>query len=64
MTGHRVAVCEILDVHAETKSIEKTAEHFRWPPVLVKRALAYAKALPEDIRKSREGERHAVPAAG
>lgn len=64
LTGHRVAVWEVLDVHAETKSIEKTAEHFRWPSVLVKRALAYAKAFPEEIRRSREGERHAVPAAG
>jgi len=64
LTGHRVAVWEILDVYAETRSVEKTAEHFRWPSVLVKRALAYAKAFPEEIRRSREGERHAVPAAG
>lgn len=61
LTGHRVAVWEVLDVYAETKSIEKTASHFRWPSVLVKRALAYAKAFPEEIRRSREGERHGVP---
>ena len=64
LTGHRVAVWEILAVYEETKSVEKTAEHFRWPFVLVKRALAYAKAFPEEIRKSREGETDAVPAIG
>ena len=63
LSGHRVAVWEVQDVYAETKSIEKTAEHFRWPSVLVRRALAYAKAFPEEIRRSREGERHGVSAA-
>src|SRR5262245_46648979 len=38
LTGHRVAVWEVLRVHEETRSIEKTADHFRWPTVLVKRA--------------------------
>src|SRR5438552_16463051 len=28
LTGHRVAVWEVLDVHAETKSMLKTAEYF------------------------------------
>lgn len=64
VTGHRVAVWEVLDVLAETQSIKKTADHFRWPPVLVERALAYAKAFPEEIRKSLEGERHGVALAG
>jgi uncharacterized protein (DUF433 family) len=64
LTGHRVAVWEVLDVQAETKSIQKTAEYFRWPSVLVKRALAYAKEFPGEIRRSHEGERHAVQAAG
>jgi hypothetical protein len=59
-----VAVWEVLEVHAETRSIKKTADHFRWPQVLVKRALAYAGAFPEEIRKSREGERHGVALAG
>src|SRR5215471_17582197 len=49
LTGHRVAVWEVLAVHKETKSIEKTASHFRWPRVLVKRALAYAGAFPDEI---------------
>ncbi len=64
LTGHRVAVWEVLDVYAETKSLPKTAEYFHWPSVLVKRALAYGKVFPEEISRSREGERHAVPAAG
>jgi uncharacterized protein (DUF433 family) len=56
LTGHRVAVWEVLAVHEETKSIEKTASHFRWPRVLVKRALAYAKAFPEEIHTARDEE--------
>ena|SRR2546430_14032235 len=62
LSGHRVAVWEVRDVYAETRSIEKTAAHFHWPAVLVRRALAYAKAFPEEIRRSREGERHGVAA--
>jgi uncharacterized protein (DUF433 family) len=64
LTGHRVAVWEIVDVHEEIKSLKKTAEHFHWPQVLVKRALAYAKAFPEQIQRSQGGERHAVPVTG
>ena len=63
LNGHRVAVWEVLDVYEETKSVEKAAKHFRWPTVLVKRALAYAKAFPEEIRKSRTGETDAATAA-
>jgi hypothetical protein len=29
LTGHRVAVWEVLSVYEETKSRDKTAEHFR-----------------------------------
>ena len=64
LTGHRVAVWEVLAVYEETRSVEKAAEHFRWPLVLVKRALAYAKAFPEEIRKSCEREIDAAPAVG
>ena len=64
LTGRRVAVWEVLAVHEESKSVEKTAAHFRWPPVLVRRALTYAKAFLEEIRASREGETDAVPVAG
>ena len=64
LTGHRVAVWEVWAVYQETKSIEKAADHFPWPRVLVKRALAYAKAFPEEISRSREGETDAAPVAG
>ena len=64
LTGHRVAVWEVLAVYQETKSIERVAGHFQWPRVLVKRALAYAKAFPEEISRSREGETDAAPVAG
>jgi uncharacterized protein (DUF433 family) len=64
LTGHRVAVWEVVALHQETKSVEKTASHFRWPRVLVKRALAYAKAFPEEIDQARDGEAEAVPATG
>src|SRR5919106_6128425 len=60
LTGHRVAVWEVVVVNDETKSTDKTARHFGWPRVLVERALAYAKAFPEEIRKSRSGVRKAT----
>ena len=56
LTGHRVAVWEVLSVHEETKSVKKTASHFRWPRVLVNRALAYAKAFPDEIGIARDEE--------
>jgi len=59
-----VAVWEVVAVREETKSVEKTADHFRWPRVLVTRALAYAKAFPEEIRRSREGETDTASVAG
>jgi uncharacterized protein (DUF433 family) len=64
LTGHRVAVWEVLGVYEETKSIDKTADHFRWPRALVKRALAYAKAFPEEVNRSREGETDTGPVTG
>ena len=64
LTGHRVAVWEVLAVHNETKSAAKTADHFRWPPVIVKRALAYAKAFPEEIGQSLAGETDTAAAVG
>jgi len=64
LTCHRVAVWEVVEAYKEIKSIDKTAEHFHWPAVLVKRALAYAKAFPEEMHQSQEEERHGVPAAG
>lgn len=54
--GHRLAVWEVLDVHGQTKSITKTAEHFRWPLALVRCALAYARAYPKEIERQRADE--------
>ena len=64
VTGHRVAVWEVVDVFNETRSVERAAGHFDWPVVLVKRALAYAKAFPEEMERARDGERHGVPVIG
>ena len=64
LTGHRVAVWEVVATHEHTHSIQKTAEHFHWPRVLVARALAYARRFPEEVRRSREGETDTLPAAG
>src|SRR5437667_12878094 len=47
--GHRVAVWEIVDVMHHKKTIVKTASHFRWPPALVRCAVAFAKTFPSDI---------------
>jgi len=54
--GHRVAVWEVVDVYGEAKTIAKTAGHFRWPPALVRSALAFAKAFSTDIEQQREAE--------
>jgi uncharacterized protein (DUF433 family) len=63
MAGRRVAVWEVASVYEETGSIQKTADHFRWPRALVSRALDYARAFPEEIDRSRE-EESGTPAAG
>jgi uncharacterized protein (DUF433 family) len=54
--GHRVAVWEVLAVFQETKTIAKTAAHFRWTPALVRCALAYAKAYPAEVAQQHEAE--------
>jgi len=54
--GHRVAVWEVVAVYDETKTIAKTAGHFRWTPALVRCALAYAKAYPNAVAEEREAE--------
>ena len=56
LLGHRVAVWEVMDAYQEAKTIAKTAGHFRWPPALVRCALAYAKAYPKEIARQREAE--------
>lgn len=54
--GHRVAVWEVLEVYREARTIGKTAGHFRWPPALVRCALAFAKTFSADIEQQRQGE--------
>src|SRR6266481_3618891 len=54
--GHRVAVCEVMDVYQEAKSIARAAAHFGWPDYLVKCALAYAREFPRDIAAQRRAE--------
>ena len=54
--GHRVAVWEVADVYRETKSIAKTADHFRWPQALVRCALAYAKEFAKELAQQRQAE--------
>jgi uncharacterized protein (DUF433 family) len=54
--GHRVAVWEVMEVIRETKTTAKTAEHFRWPPSLVRCAVAFAKAYPDEIEQQRQAE--------
>jgi len=54
--GHRVAVWEVADVHLETKTVAKTAEHFRWPAALVRCALAYARNFADEVEQQRVAE--------
>lgn len=63
LSGHRVAVWEVVAVYEEARSVEKTASHFGWPRVLVTRALAYAKAFPDDIHTTRGEETRTASAA-
>jgi hypothetical protein len=54
--GHRVAVWEVADVFNEATTIKRTANHFGWPEYLVKCALAYAQAFPEEMKTQRKAE--------
>ena len=54
--GHRVAVWEVVDVFRLVKTVAKTANHFRWPPALVRCALAFAKAFSKEIGQQRRAE--------
>lgn len=64
VAGHRVAVWEVAATYEETKSMEETAAHFGRPRALVRRALAYAKAFPEEVCASRLEETDTVSIAG
>ena len=54
--GHRLAIWEVVDVYREAKTIARVADHFHWPPALVRCALAFAKAFPADIDRQRQAE--------
>jgi uncharacterized protein (DUF433 family) len=56
VVGHRVAVWEVVAAHHDAKTVGKTAGHFGWPPALVRCALAFAKAYPNEIARQREAE--------
>ncbi len=64
VSGRRVAIWEVVTVYQDTNSVQKTAQHFGWPSVVVKRALAYAKAFPEEVERAREEETNARPVVG
>ena len=51
-----MAVWEVADALKATGSISKTAEHFSWPPALVRSALAYVKSYPDRIKSDRKAE--------
>jgi uncharacterized protein (DUF433 family) len=56
VVGHRVAVWEVLIVYREAKTVARTAAHFGWPDYLVKCALAYANAFPQEIARQYKAE--------
>ena len=54
--GHRVGVWEVADIYRETKTVAKTARHFRWPPALVRCALAFAEGFAAEVEQQRRAE--------
>jgi len=54
--GHRVGVWEVVEVYREAKTVARTARHFKWTAALVRCALAYAKAYPDEIARQRDAE--------
>jgi uncharacterized protein (DUF433 family) len=54
--GHRVAVWEVVDVLHKLKTVVKTAAHFRWPPALIRCALAYANEFSSEVDRQRKEE--------
>ena len=54
--GHRVGVWEVVAVYREANTIAKTAQHFRWPPALVRCALAFAQAFALEVEQQRRAE--------
>ena len=56
LVGHRVAVWEVERVCREVRSLGKAADHFGWPVALVKRAMSYAQAFPQEIEQCLQAE--------
>jgi uncharacterized protein (DUF433 family) len=54
--GHRVAVWEVQEAQGQLGSVQKTADHFHWPPALVRSALAFAKEQPAKVASDRKSE--------
>ena len=54
--GHRVAVWEVERVFQELGTLDKTADHFGWPVALVKRAMDYARAFPQETERCRAAQ--------
>ncbi len=54
--GHRLAVWEVEEVFRQVRTIAKAADHFRWPPALVRCALAFVRAFPDEIKRQRKLE--------
>ena len=43
--GHRFAVGEVVELMREAKTIENAAKYSRWPPALVRSALAFCQGF-------------------
>ena len=56
LSGHRVAVWEVERVFQELGTLDKTADHFGWPVALVKRAMDYARAFPQETERCRAAQ--------
>ena len=56
LVGHRVGVWEVLEVYRESKTVVQTAQYFRWPPALVRCALAFAKTFAVEVERQRQAE--------
>ena len=56
LIGHRVAAWEVGRVFDEVRSLAKTAAYFGWPVAPVQRAMAYARAFPQETERCRLAE--------
>jgi hypothetical protein len=54
--GHGVGIWEVVAVYQKAKTVTKTARHFRWPPALVRCALAFEKEFTAEIAQQRQAE--------